>query len=493
MVLRHKYLNEHSELNEIPKLFNGEKMLVPNLQHLEAFTSEDGTTLSFELLESSDFTNPSWIRLFNVLLNRTFKKMDLFPMKGNQVGHQRSFYNPLSKVELLRHKLEIWPGYIASIDKFDGGLFLIFDNSNKIIRNQTVSDVIADILKHRSKDWRNEATKALVGKTVITRYNNNTYKIDEIDFSKCPEDTFEKADNTSISFLDFYKERYGLSIQDRKQPMLVHRTKRAAVEEEICIYLVPELCFMMGLTESLKSDFRVMKEIGDVTRLQPNQRQTNIEKFLLQLKGTPEALKIWSSWGLQLSTKNLCTTGRVLPPVSLFFGQNYKETATRGDWGKAATTHHVLKAEKINKWALIYPDKASATVREFHECLLQQCKNLGLVIGRAKTIEIKNDKTETYVNTIRDLPSGAQLVVVVMVGPQRADKYSAVKKLCCLESPVASQVILQKTLNNPKRLRSVVQKIALQINVRLYHIVCICTIISSTLLLFRSFTVQIRW
>ena len=100
----------------------------------------------------------------------------------------------------------------------------------------------------------------------------------------------------SISFLDFYKERYGLSIQDRKQPMLVHRTKRAAVQEEICIYLVPELCFMMGLSETLKNDFRVMKEIGENTRLQPNQRQANIEKFLVQLKGNPEAVQIWSSW-----------------------------------------------------------------------------------------------------------------------------------------------------------------------------------------------------
>merc|ERR1712018_111268 len=105
-------------------------------------------------------------------------------MKGNQVGRQKSFYNPSSKVELLKHKLEIWPGYIASIDHFDNGkIFLVFDNSSKIVRNQTVSDIIADTLKHNSRDWRTEANKALIGKTVITRYNNNTYKIDEIDFN----------------------------------------------------------------------------------------------------------------------------------------------------------------------------------------------------------------------------------------------------------------------------------------------------------------------
>ena len=254
--------------------------------------------------------------------------------------------------------------------------------------------------------------------------------------------------------------------------MLVHRTKRTlgsgAATEEICIYLVPELCFMMGLTDSLKNDFRVMKEIAEHTRLKPNQRQSNIEKFLTQLNGNPEAIKIWSAWGLTLSNKNMTTHGRVLPPVSLHFGQNYKETVKRGDWGKAATTHHVLRAaQKIDKWALIYPARASANVREFHEELLKQCQPLGLLIKRGRTIEINDDKTETFVNQIRDLPNGAQLVVVVFCGPQRADKYAAVKKLCCIEKPVASQVILQKTLNNPKRLRSVVQKIALQINCKL--------------------------
>ena len=41
------------------------------------------------------------------------------------------------------------------------------------------------------------------------------------------------------------------------------------------------------------------------------------------------------------------------------------------------------------------------------------------------------------------------------------------RKLCCLESPVPSQVICAKTLDNPRRLSSVVSKIALQIQCKL--------------------------
>ena len=41
------------------------------------------------------------------------------------------------------------------------------------------------------------------------------------------------------------------------------------------------------------------------------------------------------------------------------------------------------------------------------------------------------------------------------------------KKLCCVEKPVASQVINYKTIANEKKVSSVVQKVALQINCKL--------------------------
>ena len=72
--------------------------------------------------------------------------------------------------------------------------------------------------------------------------------------------------------------------------MLVHRAKRAG--NELCICLVPELCYMIGLTDQLKNDFRVMKEIGEQTRLKPNLRQASIDKFIAQFKENQAAVKV---------------------------------------------------------------------------------------------------------------------------------------------------------------------------------------------------------
>ena len=61
-----------------------------------------------------------------------------------------------------------------------------------------------------------------------------------------------------------------------------------------------------------------------------------------------------------------------------------------------------------------------------------------------------------------------QVQLVLMVVPaQKSDRYAAIKKLCCIESPVPSQVVCLKTISNEKRLSAVAQKIALQINCKL--------------------------
>ena len=70
---RHNYLNCHPGIKDKPKLYNGERLLVPSIKELEELTTEDEVRMSFELIEEKEFGDPACLRLFNVLLNRTFK------------------------------------------------------------------------------------------------------------------------------------------------------------------------------------------------------------------------------------------------------------------------------------------------------------------------------------------------------------------------------------------------------------------------------------
>ncbi len=48
--------------------------------------------------------------------------------------------------------------------------------------------------------------RALIGTVVLTRYNNKTYKIDDILWDKTPLDTFTQGrGGAEISYVDYYK------------------------------------------------------------------------------------------------------------------------------------------------------------------------------------------------------------------------------------------------------------------------------------------------
>jgi hypothetical protein len=55
------------------------------------------------------------------------------------------------------------------------------------------------------------------------------------------------------------------------------------VERIVC--LVPELCYLTGLTDEMRSDFHVMRDISMYTRITPNQRQAAIKKFVRNVQG----------------------------------------------------------------------------------------------------------------------------------------------------------------------------------------------------------------
>lgn len=89
----------------------------------------------------------------------------------------------------------------------------------------------------------------MIGSVVLTHYNNNTYRIEDVDFSTTPASSFALKNGDKISYVDYYKKKYGIPISNIRQPMLVTKSKtrdRQAAEAER-VYLVPELCRATGV------------------------------------------------------------------------------------------------------------------------------------------------------------------------------------------------------------------------------------------------------
>jgi aubergine-like protein len=85
-------------------------------------------------------------------------------------------------------------------------------------------------------------------------------------------------------------QKYELKIKDVSQPMLVSMPKQRQRQRghDIPIYLVPELCRMTGLSEQMRTNFPLMRDLADCTRLVPSQRMERLQHFNRRLKTNSE-------------------------------------------------------------------------------------------------------------------------------------------------------------------------------------------------------------
>lgn len=56
--------------------------------------------------------------------------------------------------------------------------------------------------------------QCILGATVLTDYNNKTYRVDDVDFSVNPQSTFLYKNNQKITYVEYYKMRYQINIRD---------------------------------------------------------------------------------------------------------------------------------------------------------------------------------------------------------------------------------------------------------------------------------------
>lgn len=101
--------------------------------------------------------------------------------------------------------MELWPGYATSIRKHEQDILLNCDVAHKVMRMDTVYDLMQESLRADRSNFQNNFKGKALGLTVLTAYNNATYRIDDIEFDKSPMTTFDKK-GTPVTLCAYYQE-----------------------------------------------------------------------------------------------------------------------------------------------------------------------------------------------------------------------------------------------------------------------------------------------
>lgn len=72
----------------------------------------------------------------------------------------------------------------------------------------------------------------------------------DVDFKLTPNNAFQLKSGESVTYKDYYKNKYNKIIQYNNQPMLVaegkQKSRNLPDQSERLVYLVPELCRATG-------------------------------------------------------------------------------------------------------------------------------------------------------------------------------------------------------------------------------------------------------
>nr|XP_055151603.1 piwi-like protein 2 isoform X2 [Symphalangus syndactylus] len=436
--MRFSMLKDHQAVTGNVTAFDGSILYLPvKLQQVLELKSQRKTdsaeiSIKIQMTKILEPCSDLCIPFYNVVFRRVMKLLDM-----KLVG--RNFYDPTSAMVLQQHRLQIWPGYAASIRRTDGGLFLLADVSHKVIRNDSVLDVMHAIYQQNKEHFQDECTKLLVGNIVITRYNNRTYRIDDVDWNKTPKDSFTMSDGKEITFLEYYSKNYGITIKEEDQPLLIHRPSERQNNHGMLlkgeILLLPELSFMTGIPEKMKKDFRAMKDLAQQINLSPKQHHSALECLLQRIAKNEAATNELMRWGLRLQKDVHKIEGRVLPMERINLKNTSFITSQELNWVKEVTRDPSILTIPMHFWALFYPKRAMDQARELVNMLEKISGPIGMRMSPPAWVELKDDRIETYVRTI--------------------------------QSTLGAEVINVRTIGQPTRLRSVAQKILLQINCKL--------------------------
>ncbi|NXJ86715.1 PIWL2 protein, partial [Trogon melanurus] len=235
------------------------------------------------------------------------------------------------------------------------------------------------------------------------------------------------------------------------------------------VLLMPELTFMTGFPDT-RRDSRMVKDVMREMLQSPKQHYTRLSALLRRIRDSPEASQELMRWGLSLDSDIHRTQGRVLPPERINLQHSSFIPAKDLTWSKEITREASISAVAINYWVLLYPKRVQHVAKHLVASMESACSPMGMHVSQPAVVELKDDRIETYAKAIRSLLGSEDRVQILLciISSSREDLYVAIKKLCCVQSPVPSQVINAQTLaGHPGKMRSVVQKVLLQMNCKL--------------------------
>lgn len=301
-----------------------------------------------------DGARSMFVRLLNAFLKSNMAKLGY-----KAFGRTLKYYNMNDSSKINQHNVEIYKGFTTSIDTYERGILMLADYSAKIVRNKNLMEEMID--NNVDLDNDDAIRDYCIGMLVISTYSNDRiYRIDDVDFETRITDKFPNP--AYKNYEDYYLKKYNKGqLKYKNQFMLVNKNRKKQISDDGRIVtkvettkLLPELMRPTGLTDNMRKDFNVMRDIGKHTILNPKERFPTVAEFTQKASAEASQNK---DFNFTIDTKSNKVVGYLLKPPVIKTGM--KCAVTRAD---RVNVDKAVKSKNIDNWAIVYDSRTDKDV-----------------------------------------------------------------------------------------------------------------------------------
>jgi len=166
-------------------------------------------------------------------------------------------------------------------------MLLCVETTHKVLRLDSALHIIKGLERSCGSNkaaFTDAVNREFKDTIVMTSYNRKTYHVDGVAFDKSPKSVFGFK-NSTITLAEYYKSKYATEIKDLNQPLLIAKPGKKDFHrgDQGDILLVPELCQSTGLTDAMRANFSLMKELGKYLHQGPQEKAKELDHFMKRM------------------------------------------------------------------------------------------------------------------------------------------------------------------------------------------------------------------
>lgn len=403
---------------------------------------------------------------YRMYANSVLKKM-LYKLDLKQVTKLPKFYDISRTQRIEQHNLDVFRGYTATFSHHLRDMLLNLDFSSKIIRNTTLLQYIQEIQNQAPRNVKLEdfINNKISGIIVMARYGNfKCYKLDRILLDERPTNSFT-SQGKQISFTEYYRSRYNITIGDLRQPLLLTKLEKGMDKAP---KLIPELCVLTGIPDEMRMDFRAMNDIAEYTRLHPSDRLSTSIDFSRRLSEDPSCRSISDAFCMEINPNPIVVDGIILPAEKVKCGPSESDTINIDAKGNFMIKSRLMDSKPIDNWIIMTTERDARSREIIIKTLMSKAKQIRLELGQPVQMDYHPNNLKNIVQRLHIPQKGMPVpqLALIVIGPNDKRGYNDIKEACALTSGIPTQCLKANNVNNPKKFDSIMSKILIQMAVK---------------------------